>query len=145
MSNGGNYYALTLTVEGASTPAYYSLNPTSNLEISQGGVTFVPTGLSMTSVSIYPQELSLQAPAGLVSAGVTIITSADLVTGRVVASPPVSVSVVVTLYGNGGVQLGQFILDPGVESGNFSFPSDPSKGMPQDAALSFARQHTVVA
>lgn len=142
MSNGGTYYALTLIADSASTAAYYSLNPTSNLEISQGGATFYPTQASMTTVSIYPQELSLQAPAGYVSAGVTIITDADTVAGRVLVSPPVNVSVVVTLYGNGGAQLGQIIVDPGSASGVFSFPVTASQGMPPDDAVNVVKQQT---
>jgi hypothetical protein len=119
-----SYYALTVTAEGASTPAYYSLSPTSNLTISQGGVTLAPSSATqqMVSVSVYPQTLQINAPAGLVSGGVTIITSEPVVAGRVLVSPPVDVAVAVTLYGNGGVQLGQFIADPGTGGGVFSFP-----------------------
>jgi len=121
MSTGTTYYALTLNVQGSSTAAFYSLTPTSNLEISQGGVTCFPTALSMTTVSIYPQTLQIAAPAGVLSAGVTIISSETRISGRVMVSPPVNVATVVTLYGNGGVQVGQSIIDPGVGSGTFDF------------------------
>lgn len=118
------YYALTVTAQGAGTPAYYSLSPTSNLTISQGGVTLAPSSATqqMVSVSVYPQTLQINAPAGLVSGGVTIITDEHEVAGRVVISPPVNVATAVTLYGNGGVQLGQYIADPGTGGGVFSFP-----------------------
>jgi hypothetical protein len=131
MSNGGSYYALTVVEQGASTAAYYSLTPTSNLEISQGGATFVPTATALTMVSIYPETLQIQAPAGSFSAGVTIVTSEDLIAGRLLVSPPVNVSVVVTLYGSGGQQLGQSILDPAVGSLVFSYPVSSQKSIPR--------------
>ena len=119
-----SYYALTVTAEGASTPAYYSLSPTSNLTISQGGVTLAPSSATqqMVSVSVYPQTLQINAPAGYVSGGVTIITDEEVVAGRLLVSPPINVAAVVTLYGNGGAQLGQFVADPGTGGGVFSFP-----------------------
>ena len=89
MSNGASYYALTLVEQGASTTAYYSLTPTSNLEMSQGGVTMDPTAASATLVNIYPQTLQIQAPAGSFQAGVTIVTSDDRIAGRLLVSPPV--------------------------------------------------------
>jgi hypothetical protein len=130
------YYALTVSAAGASTPAYYSVSPTSNLTISQGGVTLAPSAPSqqMISVSIYPQTLQINAAAGYVSGGVTIITSAPSVDGRLVVSPPVDVAVVVTLYGNGGTQLGQFIADPGTGGGVFSFPVAGDGIPPAEAA-----------
>ena len=129
------YYALTVTAEGASTPAYYSLSPTSNLTISQGGVTLAPSSATqqMVSVSVYPQTLQINAPAGLVSGGVTILTSEAVVAGRVLVSPAVDVATVVTLYGNGGVQLGQYIADPGTGGGVFSFPVSGDGIPPGDA------------
>lgn len=142
MSNGGNYYALTLSANGTNTSAYYSVNPTSNLQIAQGGVTMEPTGTATTMVNIYPEELQIQAPPGMVYGGVTIITDADLITGHLVVSPPVNVAVVVTLYGAGSTELGQLILDPYVGSGSFSFPSDPSKSMSASEALSVVKQRT---
>jgi capsular polysaccharide biosynthesis protein len=142
MSNGGNYYALTLSANGASTSAFYSVNPTSNLQIAQGGVTMEPASQATTMVNIYPEELQIQAPPGMVYGGVTIITDAEMISGHVVVSPPVNVAVVVTVYGAGGTQLGQYILDPGVGSGNFSFPSDPAKAMSAGEALSVIQQRT---
>lgn len=124
MLGNGTYYALTVTADGANTGAYYSITPTSNLTISQGGVTLAPSSPTqqMTSVSIYPQTLQINAAPGYVNGGVTIITDAPSVDGRLLVSPPVDVAVVVTLYGNGGAQLGQFIADPGTGGGVFSFP-----------------------
>lgn len=133
-----SYYALTvMTVGGAaSTPAYYSLSPTSNLTISQGGVTLYPSTPSqqMISVSVYPQTLQINAAAGVVSGGVTIITSASEVAGRLLVSPPVNVAVAVTLYGAGGKQLGQYIADPGTGGGVFNFPVSGSDGIPAEDA-----------
>jgi hypothetical protein len=139
--NRGTYYALTVSADGASTGAYYSLTPTSNLTISQGGATLAPSAPSqqMITVSVYPQTLQINAPAGVVSAGVTIITSAGSVDGRLMVSPPVDVATVVTLYGDGGRQIGQYIADPGTGGGVFSFPID-GNGIPADDAQSVLDQ-----
>ena len=131
MSNGASYYALTVVEQGASTAAYYSLTPTSNLEMSQGGVTMAPTAASATLVNLYPQTLQIQAPAGSFTAGVTIVTGADRIAGRLLVSPPVNVAVVVTLYGVGGQQIGQSILDPAVGSLAFSFPISSAQSIPK--------------
>ena len=133
MFNRGSYYALTVSADGANTGAYYSVTPTSNLTISQGGVTFAPSAPTqqMTSVSIYPETLQINAAPGYVNGGVTLITDAPSVDGRLLISPPVDVAVVVTLYGNGGAQLGQFIADPGTGGGVFSFPVD-GNGIPAE-------------
>ena len=133
--NRGTYYALTVSADGANTGAYYSVTPTSNLAISQGGATLAPSAPSeqMVSVSIYPQTLQINAAPGYVNGGVNIVTDAPSVDGRLLVSPPVDVAVAVTLYGNGGVQLGQFIADPGTGGGVFSFPVD-GNGIPADEA-----------
>ena len=132
----GTYYSLTVTASGTNTAAYYSLSPTSNLTISQGGATLYPSAPSqqMVSVSVYPQTLQINAAAGGVNGGCNIITDAASVDGRVLVSPPVNVAVVVTLYGNGGQQVGQYIVDPGSGGGVFSFPVDSSQGIPADEA-----------
>lgn len=129
------YYALTVTAEGAGSGAYYSVTPTSNLTISQGGVTLAPSAPSqqMVSVSVYPQTLQINAPAGYVSGGVTIVTSESEIAGRLQVSPPIDVATVVTLYGNGGVQLGQYIADPGTTGGPFNFPVSGDGIPPHDA------------
>lgn len=130
MAFDGFYYALSVQMSGANTAAYYSVSPTSNLTISQGGATFMPSSASMTTVSIYPQTLQIQSPAGSMSGSVTIITDASEVAGRLIVSPPVDVATVVTLYGAGGVQIGQFIADPGTGGGVFNFPVTPAQAIP---------------
>lgn len=134
--NRGTYYSLTVTAQGASTGAYYSLSPDSSLTISQGGATLYPSAPSqqMITVSVYPQTLQINAAAGTVTGGVNILTSASEIAGRIVVSPPVDVAVAVTLYGNGGAQLGQHIVDPGTGGGAFSFPVNASDGIPADDA-----------
>jgi hypothetical protein len=126
------YYSLTVTVQGASTGAYYALTPSSHLTISQGGATLFPSAPSqeMITVSVYPQTLQINAAAGSVNAGANIIADVSEIAGRIVVSPPIDVATVVTLYGNGGAQLGQHIVDPGTDGGAFSFPVNPSQGIP---------------
>jgi hypothetical protein len=136
MSNGGSYYALIVKQDAASMAAYYSLKPKSNLEFSQGGVTMKPTALAPTTVNILPSRVEIQAPPGSLNASVIVITSEDLIEGDLVVSPPVNVPVAVTLYGAGGKQLGQEILDPGAESLKFSWPVSSWKPIPKDDVLS---------
>mgnify|MGYP003575141321 CR=1 FL=1 len=140
MANTDQYYALTLLAEGASTGAFYSIVPTSNLQISQGGVSIMPTATSTTMVNIYPQELQIQAPSGSVYSGVTIVTDADKISGQVVASPPVNVEVTVTLYGAGSTKLGEYILEPGHDVGVFSFATTPDHAMSASDALDVVKQ-----
>jgi len=132
MSILDQYYSLTVTMAGAaSTGAYYSLTPTSNLSFSQGGATLYPSAPSqqMITVSVYPQTMQVNAPAGGMNGGVTIVTNAGEVAGRILISPPVDVAVAVTLYGAGGVQIGQFIADAGTGGGVFSFPISGGQGI----------------
>ncbi len=131
------YFALTVTTTAAaSSAAYYSLTPTSNLTISQGGVTLAPSAPSqqMITVAVYPQTLQMSAAAGLVSGGVTIVTSASEVAGILGVQPPVNVAVAVTLYGSGGQQLGQYIADAGTGGGVFHFPVSAGDGSSADEA-----------
>jgi hypothetical protein len=132
MINEGSYYALTLSATGMSTGAYISLTPTSELEISQGGVALAPTATSATIVNIYPQTLQIQAPAGMVNAGVTIITSASNIAGAVRVSPPVNVPVVVECWGS--ELLGSITLEPGQESAPFNFEVSAAKSLAPDQA-----------
>ena len=129
-----SYYALTLNAIGTNSPAFYSVTPTSNLTISQGGATIAPNPATSegTTVNIYPQTLQISGPAGLISAGVTIITSETTIAGRTVISPAVNVAVTVTLYGNGGAQIGQQVYDPGTGGGTFKF--DAPSGSAIDSA-----------
>lgn len=125
------YYALTLVTEGSSaTSAYYSVTPTSDVQISQGGATVMPTSAAATMVNIYPETLQIQAPAGSINAGVTIATSASTIAGRVIISPPVDCAVIVTLYGAGGQQLDQLIIDPAVGGGLFDWSIDAANAIP---------------
>jgi hypothetical protein len=130
MADGTVYYAITITAQGTSFSAYISMTPTSDLTIAQGGVTFTPTQATLAMANIYPETLQLQAPAGAFTSGVTIITGASEIAGRVMVSPPVNVAVIVTLYGAGGQQLGQMIVDPGTGSKTFAFPVSGSNAIP---------------
>jgi hypothetical protein len=140
MTNRDAYYALTVAAEGVSSTAYYSVTPTSDLAFSQGGATIVPTSTGATMVSVYPQTLQISAPAGAVNGGVTIVTSASVISGRLMVSPPVNVAVTVTLYGNGGQQLGQAVLDPGTESRTFSFPVSSSDALTEGGAADLIKK-----
>lgn len=134
-----DYYALTLSANGVSTSAYYSLTPTSNLEFDQGGVTIVPDSADATQVNVYPETLQIQSPPGSVNAGVTIITSASEIAGRVLVSPPINVAVVVTLYGVGGQQIAQTTLDPGVGDKLFSFAVSDEQAIPREHVAGILR------
>jgi len=127
------YYPLAITAQGTNLPAYYSVTPTSDLQFSQGGVTFEPTAAQVTMANVYPETFQLQAPPGSFTGGVTIITGESEIAGHVLVSPAVNVAVVVTLYGAGGQQLGQAIVDPGTGGRTFNFPVSSSQAIaPED-------------
>jgi len=126
------YYALTLVANSSTIAAYYSVTPTSGIVFSQGGVTMVPSGSGAVMVNIYPETLQLQAPPGSINAGVTIETGASIIAGRIMVSPPVDVATVVTVYGAGGKELGQAIVDPGSGGVMFEFSVDATSAIPRD-------------
>ena len=105
-------YALGIDVNGTNTSASYNVEPTSGFQFTQGGVSVLPTAMDAAMVSIYPEELSIHAPAGQITGGVMIQTSASQIVGRVLVSPPINVGVVITLFGAGGQQLAQVALYP---------------------------------
>jgi hypothetical protein len=127
-----HYYALTLGTQGCTFAAYYSVTPTSGVEFSEGAVTIVPSSAAITMVNIYSETLQIQAPPGSINAGVTIVTDANIIAGRVMVSPPADSAVIVTLYGAGGQQLGQAILNPGVGDQLFEFSVDASNAISHD-------------
>ena len=140
-------YALTITANHASTAAYYALTPTSNLSIEQGSVTLSPKSASATMVTIEPQMLQIQAPAGSVHGGITIGTAAERIDGQVTVSPPVDTEVKVTLYGAGGQQIGEFVVAPGDGGGFFEFSVSAAQAIPADEVEKVLnelvpRQHT---
>jgi hypothetical protein len=131
MADGDKFhYALTITAKHASTAAYYALTPTSNLHIEEGSVTLTPKSASATMVTIEPEMLQIQAPAGSVQGGVTIGTDAVHVDGQVTVSPPVDVEVIVALYGIGGKKVGEFVVAPGDGGGVFEFRVDAAQSIP---------------
>lgn len=131
MASESFYYALTIAVKDSTIAAYYSITPTSNLEFSQGAATFYPTAASVTMMNDYPETLQLQAPAGSFNASVTIATDANEIAGRVLVSPPVDAATIVTLYGAGGKQIGQMIIDPGSGDKTFNFPVTAQESIKQ--------------
>jgi len=126
------YYALTLIANDSTIAAYYSVTPTSGIEFSQGSVSILPNGSGAVMINVYPQTLQVQSPAGSINAGATIETSASIIAGRIMVSPPVDVATVVTLYGAGGRELGQAIVDPGAGGTMFEFSVDASNAIPSD-------------
>lgn len=129
------YYTLQMSEFGASSEAFYSITPDSNLQFAQGGATMAPTAATAVLVNIDPETLQVSAPAGNMAAGVTIITSADVIAGRVLVSPPIDTATVLTLYGDGG-QIGKpFVVDAGSGGSTFSWPVGEDQGLSQrDAA-----------
>lgn len=129
---GGYYYSITISASGFSNPAYFSLTPTSAVEIAQGGVTLTPTGVAETLVNVYPQTLQIQSPAGSVKGGVTIVTSDTHIAGMVQVSPPVEVPVTIQVWGS--KLLGTYTLDPNQQTGAFDVHVSPSDALPPSEA-----------
>ncbi|HKR65849.1 MAG TPA: hypothetical protein VJZ00_19110 [Thermoanaerobaculia bacterium] len=135
------YYGLTLAAQGVNSSGYYGVTPQPPVQFAQGGATIVPTQTGVVMMNIYPQELQIQAPAGSVSAATTIITDASTIAGTFGVSPPINVALVLTLYGSGGQQIGQSILDPGMPGKPFSFPIPSGVGMSAGDANHFLRDN----
>lgn len=134
----GNYYALTLSANGTTSPAYMAVTPTSSLSIAQGGVTIVPTDMTATMVNIYPQSLQIQAPSGMVNAGVTIITNDTHVAGTVQVSPPVDVPVLIQVWGT--KLLGSYTLPAGQQTGVFDVPVSADDAIAPDDATKITQR-----
>jgi hypothetical protein len=114
-----NLYGISISVNGASTAANYNISLASDGTFVEGGVTIDPTAIAATLVSIYRNSMAISAPAASIGGGSTISTSADVVAGRVMVSPPVDVDTVVTLYGTDSI--GSYTLKAGETSGAFSW------------------------
>jgi hypothetical protein len=129
----GYYYSITISASGFANPAYFSLTPTSAVQIAQGGVTIAPIGPSATMVNIYPQTLQIQSPAGVMNGGVTVVTNDTHIAGTVQVSPPVEVSVTIQVWGT--KLLGTYTLDPNQQTGAFDIHVSPEDAIPAaDAA-----------
>ena len=129
------YYALTIRANRTSSAAYYALQPTSNLHVAEGSVQIEPKSASATMVTVETRALQIQAPAGTVHGGITIVTAEKRIDGEVMVSPPVDSEVEVILYGAGGKKLGVFVLAAGDGNGVYQFEVDAAEAIPPgDAA-----------
>lgn len=135
----GNYYSITISATGYGSPTYFSLTPTSALQISQGGITIDPTSVSESMVNIYPQTLQIQSAPGSVKGGVTVVTSDTHIAGTVQVSPPVEVPVTVQVWGT--KLLGSYTLDPNHQTGVFDFPVSPADAIPAAEATGTAAHY----
>ncbi len=124
------YYALTIRANRTSSAAYYALQPTSNLHVTEGSANIDPKTASATMVTVESRALQIQAPAGTVHGGVTIVTAEKRIDGEVMVSPPVDSEVEVILYGAGGKKLGTYVLAAGEGSGVFEFEVDAAEAIP---------------
>ena len=127
------YYALTIRANRTSSAAYYALQPTSNLHVAEGSAKIEPKSASATMVTVESRALQIQAPAGTVHGGVTIVTAEQRIDGEVMVSPPVDSEVEVALHGAGGKKLGAFVLAAGDGSGVFQFEVDAAEAIPPGA------------
>jgi hypothetical protein len=125
----GIYYGLTINARGTSTTAYYNLVLNAPSEIWEGGATIVPTQIGSTLVSLQGPFTMNVPPAGSISAGLTVLTSANGIAGHFTVSPALNVPVVLALYGVGGKQLDTFTLEPGQANGVFSWDVNPEDAM----------------
>ncbi|MBV8519453.1 MAG: hypothetical protein JO197_18825 [Acidobacteria bacterium] len=133
MSSG--YFSLTMAAARTGHNAYCTISPAPELQISQGGFTFQPTGANTTTVVIYPQVAQLQMPpCEAISGSLLIVTHSPVVAGQLLVSPPLEVSVTLTLYGNGGVQIGQSTLDAGQSTLNFKWDVSSATPIPESDA-----------
>jgi hypothetical protein len=130
------FYGLTIAVNGsASSTAYYSVSLISGGKFVQGGATLVPTAIAATLVSLYEVELSINAPAGRVSGGATLITMGDIVSGRITVSPAIDADTVVTLYGTS--EIASVTVKAGETSGAFAWSTGGNPAMSSASAGQF--------
>ena len=134
------YYALTIRANGTSSAAYYALQPTSNLQITEGSASIEPKSASATMVTVEPRALQIEAPAGTVSGSVTIVTAETRIEGEVMVSPPVDSEVEVALYGAGGKKLGEIVLEAGEGRGVFQFQVDAAAAIPPGEVATVRKQ-----
>jgi hypothetical protein len=130
-----NLYGLSISVNGASTTAYYNVSLASDGKFVEGGVTIYPTATAATLVSIYSNSFAVNAPASSFGGGTTISTEANVVAGRVMVSPPVGVDTVVTLYGTN--EIGSYTLKAGQSSGTFEWNVSGHPALPPDGTQDF--------
>jgi hypothetical protein len=129
-------YGLTLTANGTSSAAYFSVNLATGGEFVQGGATIYPTQVSATVVSLYGTELAIESPAAaMMSGGATLTTTENLIAGRMVVSPAINVDTVLTLFGTS--QIGSVTLKAGETVSNFSFDVNGKPGIPDPTAKAF--------
>jgi hypothetical protein len=133
MSNA--YYSLQFTTQGtASTTAYYYVTVIGTASQFDGGaVSIYPTAAQSTWVSAQSTSFQFQAPSARLSAGITVVTPNQEVTGTIGVSPAINVDAVLSIYGAGN-QLGSVTLKAGETSMPFHFDVPSGSGMDQDQA-----------
>lgn len=134
------YYALTIRANRTSSAAYYALQPTSNLQVTEGSAHIEPKSASATMVTVESQALQIQAPAGTMHGGVTIVTAEQRIDGEVMVSPPIDSEVEVILFGAGGKKLGAYVLAAGEGNGVFQFEVDAAEAIPAGDARKVLKQ-----
>jgi hypothetical protein len=118
-------YGISVAVQNASSPAFYSVTFTTQVSITQGAGEVMPANAYYTYFS-FLNALQMSIGPGYASAGAMLTTSSSSISGQVIVSPPVNVPVIVQLQGRGQM-LGEYELQPGQTSGNFTFQAPPSE------------------
>ena len=133
MSNA--YYSLQFTSQGAaSSTAYYYVSVVgSQSQFDGAAISIYPSAAQTTWVSAQSTSFQFQAPAGRMSAGITVVTPNQEVAGTIGVSPAINVDAVLTIYG-AGQQLGSVTLKAGQTSTPFHFDLPSGSGLNQDAA-----------
>lgn len=126
-----NYYSLQVTTQGnATSTAYYYVNVFSPGALDGAAVTIYPSAAQGTWFGYQTDSLQFQSPSGRVSAGTTVVTSGDRVSGTLGVSPAINVDTVLSLYGAAQL-IGSVTLAAGQTSIPFDFPVSPSEAIPQ--------------
>ncbi len=135
---GENYYGVQVQTGGATSTAYYWVTLTSAGSFDGAAVTIYPTSVGATYFNYRDVSVQWQsAPASRLSAGTTVVTSANNIAGTIGVSPAQSVALTLTVYGAGGQPIGSFTLQPGQEQGSFNFDVNQSQMMQKDEAMNF--------
>lgn len=124
------YYGFSLSTGGAAnTAGYYYVSITNASGAFDGAaVTIYPTSTSPSYFNYRTNSLQWQAPPAQLSAGMTVVTSGNKITGLLGVSPGINVDVTLVCYGATG-QIGSVTLTAGQTEVPFNFAVTPSESM----------------
>jgi len=133
------YYGMRVNTTGAASSAYLYVTLNSQGDFDGAAVTVYPSGANTTWFSYQDKSVQMQLPpTANVSAGITVVTSAQNIAGTLGISPAISANVVLTLYGAASSPIGSVTLEAGRTSIPFDFTVQQENALGSDTkAIAF--------